>query len=162
MRSLTSYLAAIAALAPMALVPAAPVPVEKEPEWMPAFRKAYELKEGEYVRRVAAPYIKERVEFYLDAYGPPKYPEADRRNREDYEAEYKKWMTLFVEQDGRKLTRRMTISSVGLSTMPEKHRGDNLFGVYDAVCYITGYGSPECIIDPAFAKHPLFEEGNLT
>src|SRR5437016_2084352 len=79
---------------------AAPVPAEKEPDWMPAFRKAYELKEGEYVRRVAAPYIKERVEFYLDVYGPPKYPEADRRNREDYEEEHKKWMTLFIDQEG--------------------------------------------------------------
>src|SRR5438876_1170997 len=96
-----------------ASLPAAPVPAEKEPEWMPAFRKAYELKEGEYVRRVAAPYIKERIEFYMDAYRPPKDPEADSVNRETYE-KYEQWFTLFIEQDGRKLTRRMTISSVGL------------------------------------------------
>ena len=136
-------------------IPAAPVPPEKEPDWMPAFRKVYELKDGEYVRRVAPPYIKERVDFDLDAYGPPKYPEADRGNRERYE-EYKMWKMLFVDQEGRRLFRRMTISFAGLADMPEKHRGDSLSEVYDAVLMITGYEFPECIIDPAFAK------GNFT
>lgn len=153
--------AAVATLMPAALVPAAPVPAEKEPDWMPAIRKAYELKDGEYVRRVAAPYIKERIELYMDTYGPPKNPDSDRAARKEYEEEYERWMTLFIEQDGRKLRRRMTISSVGLASSPDKQRGDNLFEVYEAVLCITGYESPECIIDPAFAKSPLFEKGNL-
>jgi len=160
MRSSIVPFAALA-VASLATAAAAPEPPPKEPQWMPAFRKAYELKEGEYVRRVPAPYIKERVEFCLDAYGPPKYPEADLQNREQYK-DYEKWTTLFVDQEGRKLFRRMTISSAGLAEMPQKHRGDNLFEVYDAVRMITGYKSPECIIDPAFAKHPLFEKDNLT
>lgn len=41
-------------------------------------------------------------------------------------------------------------------------RGDNLFEVSQAVQCITGYEFPECIVDPAFAKDPLFEKGNFT
>ena len=158
---LRSLLSALAAFAVLASLMSAPVPPEKEPDWMPAFRKVYELKDGENVRRVAPPYIKERVDFSLDAYGPPKYPEADRGNREQYE-EYKMWKMLFVDQEGRRLFRRMTISFAGLSDMPEKQRGDKLLEVYGAVQCITGYESPECIVDPAFAKDPLFEKGNFT
>ncbi len=159
---LRSLLSTVAAFAALTSLMSAPVPPEKEPDWMPAFRKVYELKDGECVRRVAPPYIKERVDFSLDAYGPPKYPEADRDNRKDYEDGYKKWMTIFVDQEGRRLFRRMTISSAYLSDKPELQRGGNLFEVSEAVQCITGYELPECIIDPAFAKDPLFEKGNLT
>ena len=34
-----------------------------EPAWMGAFRKAYALKDGEYVKRVGPPYIEERKEY---------------------------------------------------------------------------------------------------
>ena len=159
---LRSLLSALAAFAVLASLMSAPVPPEKKPDWMPAFRKAYELKEGEYVRRVAPPYIKERMDFSLDAYGPPKYPEADRDNRKYYEDGYKNRMTLFVDQEGRRLFRRMTISSDYLADKPELQRGGNLFEVSEAVQCITGYEFPECIVDPAFAKDPLFEKGNLT
>lgn len=115
---LRSLLSTVAAFAALTSLMSAPVPPEKEPDWMPAFRKVYELKEGECVRRVAPPYIKERVDFSLDAYGPPKYPEADRDNRKDYEDGGKKWMTIFVDQEGRRLFRRMTISSAYLSDKP--------------------------------------------
>ena len=150
---LRSLLSTVAAFAALTSLMSAPVPPEKEPDWMPAFRKVYELKEGEYVRRVAPPYIQERVDFSLDAYGPPKYPEADRDNRKDYEDGYKKWMTIFVDQEGRRLFRRMTISSAYLSDKPDLQRGDNLFEVSQAVQFITGYG---------FRVHrrPGFREGS--
>ena len=161
LRSLSLSFVAIAALTLPALVPAAPVPPEKEPDWMPAFRKAYELKEGECVRRVAPPFIKERVEFYFDALGLRKYPEAEASNRDQYKKN-EKWMTVFVEQEGRKLYNRGISSSAYLEDKPELQRGDNLYDVYGAVQCITGYEFPECIIDPAFAKDPLFEKGNFT
>ena len=158
---LRSLLSTVAAFAALTSLMSAPVPPEKEPDWMPAFRKVYELKDGECVRRVAPPYIKERVDFSLDAYGPPKYPDADRNNRKQYEV-YKKWKTLFVDQEGRRLFRRMTLSSNYLADKPELQHGENLLEVSVAVQCITGYESPECIVDPAFAKDPLFEKGNFT
>lgn len=50
----------------LALPTAAPVPAAKEPEWKTEFRKAYGLKEGELIRRVAPPYPPCRVEYFKD------------------------------------------------------------------------------------------------
>ena len=142
---------------------AAPVPntTEPEPEWMAAFRAKYELKEGEYVKRVASPFIKERVEFELDAFTPAKNLKADAINRKSYE-KYENWLTLVIDQDGRKLVRRRTISSVGLTLKPGAQRGDKLFEVSQAISLITDYEPPEYKIDGRFKNDPLFAKGNLT
>jgi|SRR5579883_3296335 len=49
-----------------ALPVTAPVPAAKEPEWKTEFRKAYGLKDGELIRRVAPPYPDCRVEYFKD------------------------------------------------------------------------------------------------
>ncbi len=149
---------AIVACSMSAPVPEAPKP---EPAWMKAFRANYELKPDEYVKRVAPPYIPERVEFYLGAYGPPKYPESDVKNRASYK-EHSKWFTIFVEQIGRKLKQRMTLSSAYLASEVNLQRGDNVLSVSDAVESITGMSTPEFIIDPKHLNDPLFDAKNLT
>lgn len=45
---------------------AAPVPVVPEPTWKAEFRKAYGLKDGEVIRRVAPPYPECRAEYFKD------------------------------------------------------------------------------------------------
>jgi RNA polymerase sigma factor (sigma-70 family) len=65
----------IPAAAPAA---AAPVPAVKEPAWKQAFRKAYGLKDGELIRRVAPPYPECRAEYFKD-----RVREVYRRTKQD-------------------------------------------------------------------------------
>src|SRR5262245_53761710 len=126
---------------------AAPVPKEEEPEWMGAIRQKYELKYGEYVKRVAKPWVKERIDFHLRAYGTHnKNEDVEKISRDDF-IKYENWMTLFIEQDGRKLSQRYCVSHVGLSMKPQQQRGENLFEVSQAVENITSLSAPEFIVD---------------
>src|SRR5262245_54490816 len=98
----------------VALVADAAPPVEKkEPEWMPAVRQRYELKDDEYVKRVAKPWISERVDFHLSRGTPPKDPTVAEANRARF-VELQDWMTIIIDQDGRSLKERHTISHAGL------------------------------------------------
>jgi RNA polymerase sigma factor (sigma-70 family) len=144
----------------------APVPEKKEPpepEWMKAFRKAYELKDGEYVKRVAPPYLPERVSFKLHGLyrGHAVDPEIDADNRKRA-SENAMFSTLFVEQDGKKLKYRMSISSVYLKDNPTLRQGDNLLTVWEAVGHVTGLSEPEVVIDPNSKNDVLFAGKNKT
>src|SRR5262249_17144036 len=80
-------------------------------------------------------------------------------------AEFAKWSdfcTLFVEQDGKKLTYRRSISSAYLQLRPELQRGDNLLTAWDLITLVTEREEPEVVIDPQVKDNPLFEKGNLT
>ena len=141
---------------------AAPVPEKKappEPEWMAAFRTAYELKDGEYVKRVAPPYISERIDFKIHPLSGKE--DVDARNRADA-VKNGRFYTVFVEQDGKKLSRRMVLSSVYLAGQPRLQQGDNLLTVWDAVTLITGRESPEVVIDPKAKDDAVFAEKNKT
>lgn len=154
--------AAGAVVVAVATALAAPVPEKKlppEPDWMKAFRTAYELKDGEFVKRVAAPYIPERIDFKLHPLSGKE--DVDARNRADA-VKNGRFYTVFVEQDGKKLSRRMVLSSVYLAGQPQLQQGDNLLTLWDAVTLITGRESPEVVIDPKAKDDPLFAEKNKT
>jgi hypothetical protein len=141
---------------------AAPPKEKTEPEYMAAFRQAYEMKDGEYVKRVAKPWIPARTEFHLRAYGPPaKDPEVEEKNREQFK-KLENWMTLVIDQDGNKLTQRYCISHAYLATAPQLQRGENLHEVSSAVERITGLSAPEFVIDPKHKDDPLFAKDNFT
>ena len=140
---------------------AAPVPAKKEPpepEWMANFRKAYQLKDGEYVKRVAPPYIDERINYKLHPLTGKE--EVDAINRTSA-IEYSLFSTLFVEQDGKKLTKRMVLSSAYLKAQPAKQQGNNLLTVWDAIGCVTGLESPELVIDPKSKDDPLKFDNSL-
>ncbi|HEY2783722.1 MAG TPA: hypothetical protein VGJ05_02005 [Fimbriiglobus sp.] len=141
---------------------AAAPPIKKvEPEWMPAFREAYELKEGEYVKRVTKPWIPSRIEFRMRAFKPlAKDTEGEKYLRASFK-KFENWMTLIVDQDGNELTQRYCISNVGLAMSPTDQRGENLFSVQDAVKWITGFSEQEFIIDPKHRDDPLFNRLNV-
>jgi hypothetical protein len=128
---------------------------------MGPIRQAYELKEHEYVKRVTRPWIPERVEFHLRAYGPPKSTEVEEANQAQFR-KLEDWMTLIIDQDGTQLTQRFCISSAGRAPRPGAQAGENLFGVADAVEYVTGLSAPEFVIDPKYKDHPLFAKDNFT
>jgi RNA polymerase sigma factor (sigma-70 family) len=80
------------ALAPVA----APVPAAPEPEWKVEFRKAYGLKDGELVRRIAPPYPECRAEYFKD-----RTRELSKRSKTDPPAEdYTNYFTKFGWKDG--------------------------------------------------------------
>jgi hypothetical protein len=138
---------------------AAPVPEKKEPPepaWMKAFREAYTLKEGEYVKRIAPPYIEERKEYmYRVWYREKQTPEEERKAREHLDRE-KLYLALFLDFDNGKLTRRTCLAATFLAYRPMLQNGENMMNVWDAVTLITGRESPEIVIDPKSVDHPLF------
>ncbi len=143
--------------------PAAPVPekavpvpqVPPEPAWMTAFRKEYALKEGEYVKRVGPPYSEERKEYMYRAwYKAKQTPEKEAEAREHLDGS-KLFLALFLDDDGRQLTRRTTLSSSAYVRVPELKQAGKMLNVWDAVTYITGRESPDVVIDPESIDHPL-------
>ena len=157
----------IAALNTATLI-AAPLPVPKvntepEPAWMVAFRKTYELKKDEYVKRVAPPYIPERFEFKNHGLsnGKDYGPVVEAANRKQYQ-ENAMFTTVFAEQDGKRLLYKSALSSAYLRDQPAKRQGDNLLTVLDIVSYVTGLKEPDYVIDAKTKNHKLFEKGNNT
>ena len=143
---------------------AAPVPQQKEPPepaWMGAFRKAYELKDGEYVRRVPLPLPAERADFFLTHFYKTWGTERDRQTRLEF-SRWSAFCTLFVEQDGKVLRYQRSLSSMYLQGRPELQRGENLLTVPTLIELVTGRDEPEFVIDPKSKDAPLFEKGNLT
>ena len=143
---------------PPAPVPAKAVPAPQpvpEPAWMTAFRKEYELKEGEYVKRVAPPYIDERKEYLHRAwYKNKQTPEKEAETRDEVDRK-KLFMPLFLDFDGGQLTCRAALSYPPYSQALELVYGGKVMNVRDAVGYVTGRQSPEIVIDPESIDHPL-------
>jgi RNA polymerase sigma factor (sigma-70 family) len=139
--------------------PAAKAPEQKEPPepaWMTAFRKAYALKEGEYVKRVAPPYIEERKEYMYRVWVKNKQtPEAEARER-DHLDRNQLFLALFLDFDGNKLTTRTALSATFLGDRPRLQNGANMMNVWSAVTLVTGREPPEVVIDPKSREHPLF------
>lgn len=127
-----------------------------EPAWMPTFRKAYALKDGEYVKRIAPPYIDERKEYMYRAWYPKNQtPEEKRRALEGLDGR-KLFLALFLEYDGTQLTSRTALSMPGLVDVPQFQSGERVMTVWDAVTSVTGREAPEVVIDPKSSAHPLF------
>src|SRR5690349_7046884 len=122
---------------------------------MKAFRTAYELKEGESVKRIAPPYIDERNEYmYRVWYREQQTPEEERKAREHLDRG-KLYLALFLDFDGGKLTTRTCLSSTFFADRPKLQNGEKMMNVWTAVTYVTGLQSPEVVIDPKSADHPL-------
>lgn len=139
----------------------APIPEKKpaaEPDWMKAFRKAYELKPGENVKRVAPPHIDERKAFLV----------ADMKRKWGVGEEdmgVQTWLgmgVLFVEDDGKELKYKAMCSTdatdprqPGVKVKPKMVR---LAGVIE---HATGLKSPEVTFDAAMAKQDVCMEGDF-
>ncbi len=145
---------------PPAPVPEKAVPVPQaqpapEPAWMTAFRKGYDLKQGEYVKRVGPPYSEDRKEYmYHVWYKTKQTPEEEAETREDLDRK-KLFLALFLDFDGRQLTRRTAMSSTGYARLAEVAKAGKMLNVWDAVTLVTGRDSPEVVIDPESSDHPL-------
>jgi len=135
--------------------PPAPAPAKApqappEPAWLTAFNKEYALKEGEYVKRVAPPYSEDRKEYMYRVWYPGKQtPEKEAEGREHLDR-----TQLFLDFDGRQLTRRTTLSTPWYAA-PELAQAGKVLNVWDAVTLVTGKQSPDIVIDPESIDHPL-------
>ncbi len=135
----------------------APVPKEPpEPAWMTTFHKAYALKDGEYVKRIAPPYTVERKEYMYQVWYPKKQTPEDEQQAREYLDQRKLFFALFLEYDGTKLTRRTALSANDVASVPEYQKGERIMTVFHTVMYITGRESPEVVIDPKSSSHSLF------
>ncbi len=121
---------------------------------MTAFRKEYALKEGEYVKRIAPPYSEDRKEYMYRVWYPGKLtPEKEAQTREDYDRR-KLFHVLFLDFDGRQLTRRTTLCSPGY-LVPEIVQAGKVLNVWQTITLVTGRGSPDIVTDPESIDHPL-------
>jgi RNA polymerase sigma factor (sigma-70 family) len=137
--------------------PKAKAPEKKvdEPEWMAGFRKAYQLKEGEYVKRVAPPFVPERDEYMYGLWVKKKLtPEEEERERAHL-TESRLFFVLLMESDGDKLTRRMCVSVNPLQFEPKLRNADCTMTVWDAVAWTTGLDSPVLVVHPEAKGHFL-------
>ncbi|MGL6072923.1 MAG: hypothetical protein ACRC8S_02055 [Fimbriiglobus sp.] len=141
--------------------PDAPEKEAPEPAWMAKIRKVYELKDGEYVKRVAPPYIPERADFSAAQHGPVLDEEVEAKNRASF-LENEKWFTLFAIQEGKKLRVNSTTSSMGWKQNPKSALSDHLFTVESIVGSVTGRSYPEFMIDPDHTQDELFQKDNRT
>jgi RNA polymerase sigma factor (sigma-70 family) len=128
-----------------------------EPEWMKAFSKVYQLADDQYVKRVAPPYIDERIDFNLHWVYRGKKVDAkvleENRKRANEDSMF---CMFFIEQDGKKLSYRTSLWWVGLKNAPEMQQGDNLRTVWEAIGDVTGLQEPEVTLEEKSKDDPLF------
>lgn len=141
--------------------PVPPMPVRNEakeppePAWVKAFNAAYRLADGQYVKRVGPPYIPERKEYlYRVSYPAKQTPEDEKIIRDRLDRE-QLFLSLFLDFDDGKLTRRTVLSFIRLADVPKLQNGEKIMNVWDAVRLVTGREPPEVVIDPESADHPL-------
>ncbi len=134
----------------------------QEPAWLTAFNKEYALKEGEYVKRVAPPYSEDRKEYMYRVWYPAKQtPEKEAAMRGDLDQK-KLFLALFLDFDGRQLTRRTTLASTGYTRVPELVEAGKMLNVWDTVTLVTGKDSPDIMIDPESIDRPLLSVEKTT
>ena len=132
-----------------------------EPEWMKAFRKEYRLKDGEYVKRVPAPFIAERTDFLLDHFRKRWANEqVDEKNEGAIE-----WMlmgVLFLEDDGKAVTYKTMASTeaTGFRRPPMKIKPKRI-KLTHVVEYATGRTTPEVVYDERAKGQDVFLEDDL-
>ncbi|WP_157506629.1 RNA polymerase sigma factor [Gemmata obscuriglobus] len=137
-------------------------PVSAEPAWLATFRKRYALKDGEYVKRVAPPYVDERKEYMYRVWYPEKQtPEDEAKAREILDRD-QLTLALFLNFDGARVTTRTSVSAPGLCDIPERERDGKMLSVWDTVAYVTEWEHPEIAIDPKSSDHPLLSRKDHT
>jgi RNA polymerase sigma factor (sigma-70 family) len=119
--------------------PDAPVPAAKEAAWQAEFRKAYGLKDGEYVKRVPPPFIPERKDFVL-----PRFPGADDKSVNGLLT----YGVLFVDEDGKTLSYRAMVSTdaTDFEEPPIAVRKKRM-SLRSVIAYSTGRMTPEVVFD---------------
>jgi uncharacterized protein (TIGR03435 family) len=125
---------------------------------MKAFRKAYELKPGEFVKRVAPPHIDERKAFLVN--------DMKRRwNVGEDDMGVQTWLAmgaLFIEDDGKELKYKAMCSTdatdprqPGVKVKPKMVRLPNV------IEHVTGLKTPEAVFDEAMRKQDVCMEGDF-
>jgi RNA polymerase sigma factor (sigma-70 family) len=115
--------------------------VKAEPAWMPAFRTAYQLTDGQYVKRVELPLPAERRDYILSRFpdAAPDDPGAELWN---------KMGVLFMTADGRDV-----FYSALVSTDEKDDRKQ--MGLAAVVEYATGLRAPEVAFDDHAKKQKV-------
>lgn len=136
----------------------APVPqkAEPEPDWMPAFRKVYQLKEGEYVKCVQPPHIPERREFLLDR--------SVWKGLTEESPGVKSWLAmgaLFLDWDGQKVTYKTMISTEADEDIPGVKTRKKRVKLSTVIGCCTGRYPPEVVYDEGAKLQDVFMEGDF-
>ncbi len=138
----------------------APVPEKKppaEPVWMKAFRKAYELKPDQYMKRVAPPHVDERREFLLDRFR--------KQGAADGDTGVANWLAmgvLFAEDDGTAVTYKALCSTDAIDPrQPGVKVKPKAVKLPSVIEYATGLKTPEVVFDGPAAKRDVDMEGDF-
>ncbi len=139
----------------------APVPEKKppaEPVWVKAFRKAYELRGDEYVKRVAPPHIKERRQFLVDHL-------TKRWGVGEEDKGVVIWLTmgaLFLEDDGKAITHKVMLSTRADDPMrPDVQIGPKMVRLPSVIGCCTNRTTPEVVFDNQAEKLDVCMDGDF-
>lgn len=125
-------------------------PKADEPEWKKKFNAAYQLKEGEYVKRVPAPFMPERKNFIS-----PRFPGADDKSVNGLLT----YGVLFVDADGKTLSYRAMVSTDAVDfDDPTKQVRKKRMSLRSVIAYSTGRMIPEVVFDARAKDQDVFME----
>jgi RNA polymerase sigma factor (sigma-70 family) len=129
---------------------AAPVPPIVEPEWMKKFGAAYQLKEGEYAKRVPSPFVPERWDFVRG-----RFPGASDKSL----AGLLTMGVLFVEADGTTVSYRAMVSTDAIDfDQPTRQVRAKHMSLRSLIAYSTGRIGPEVVFDDRARDRDVFTE----
>ncbi|HEX4610233.1 MAG TPA: sigma factor-like helix-turn-helix DNA-binding protein [Urbifossiella sp.] len=132
---------------------AAPLPQPAEPAWMKAFNAAYQLKEGEYVKRVPPPFVPERRDFVR-----VRFPGADDKSV----AGLLTMGVLFAEADGKIVSYRAVVTTDAIDfARPAIQVRPKRLPLRSVIAYSTGRIGPEVVFDDRAKDRDVFMEGDF-
>ncbi len=131
----------------------APIPRAEEPEWMKAFHAAYQLKEGEYAKRVPAPFVPERRDFVR-----VQFPRADAKSLDGLLT----MGVMFAEADGKTVSYRAMVTTDAIDfDQPTKQVRNKRLPLRSVIAYSTGRLPPEVVFDDRANDREVFMEGDF-
>ena len=123
------------------------------PEWKAKFHETYQLKEGEYVKRVAAPFIPERQAFIT-----PRFPGAPAQSLSGLLT----MGVLFAEDDGKTVSYRAVVSTDAIDySDPTKQVREKRMSLRNVIYMSTGRTTPEVVFDARAKDQDVFMEGDF-
>lgn len=124
------------------------IPPATEPAWMKNFRAAYQLREGEYVKRVPPPFVPERADFVR-----VRFPGADARSFAGLLA----MGVLFAEADGKAVVYRAVVSTDAVDfDRPTVQVRPKRLPLRTVIAMTTGRLPPEVVFDERAKDQDVF------
>jgi RNA polymerase sigma factor (sigma-70 family) len=127
----------------------------REPEWVKKFHVAYQLKEGEYVKRVPSPFIPERRQFVS-----PRFPGAADASLDGLLT----MGVLFADADGETVAYRAMVSTDATDfdpAQPTKQVREKRLPLRSVIAYSTGRLAPEVMFDEGAKDQDVIMECDL-